>query len=48
MTYRAPVADIAFALKNASGFAGVFESGLYGDLDLATIDAACPADAVAA
>jgi alkylation response protein AidB-like acyl-CoA dehydrogenase len=39
MTYRAPVADIAFALKNASGFAAALDSGLYGDLDLPTIDA---------
>ena len=39
MTYRAPVADIAFALKNASGFAAALDSGLYGDLDLTTVDA---------
>src|ERR1043166_554643 len=39
MTYRAPVADIAFALKHASGFAAALQDGLYGDLDQATVDA---------
>src|ERR1041385_4587445 len=39
MTYRAPVADIAFALKHASGFAAALQDGLYGDLDHATVDA---------
>jgi alkylation response protein AidB-like acyl-CoA dehydrogenase len=33
MTYRAPVADIAFALKHAAGFGAALAEGLYGDLD---------------
>jgi acyl-CoA dehydrogenase len=32
MTYRAPVADITFALKNAAGFGPALAEGLYGDL----------------
>jgi acyl-CoA dehydrogenase len=32
MTYRAPVADIAFALKHSGGFAGALGEGLFGDL----------------
>src|SRR5262245_34804224 len=32
MTYRAPVADIAFALRRAAGFAAALNNGLYGDL----------------
>ena len=32
MTYRAPVADIVFALKNAAGFGPALAEGLYGDL----------------
>jgi acyl-CoA dehydrogenase len=39
MSYRAPVADIAFALKHASGFSAALAQGLYGDLDQATADA---------
>ena len=39
MTYRAPVADIAFALKHASGFAPALAQGLYGDLDEDVVDA---------
>jgi alkylation response protein AidB-like acyl-CoA dehydrogenase len=39
MTYRAPVADIAFALKHAAGFKAALAEGLYGDLDEATVDA---------
>jgi len=39
MTYRAPVADIAFALKHASGFSAALADGLYGELDEATVDA---------
>src|SRR5512135_2515122 len=39
MSYRAPVADIAFALKHASGFAAALKDGLYGELDEATVDA---------
>ena len=33
MSYRAPVADIAFALKYSSGFGAALAEGLYGDLD---------------
>src|SRR5947208_3185777 len=32
MTYRAPVADISFALNHAAGFAAALADGLYGDL----------------
>ena len=32
MTYRAPVGDIAFALRNAAGFGPALAEGLYGDL----------------
>jgi acyl-CoA dehydrogenase len=39
MTYRAPVADIAFALLNAAGFKAALVQGLYGELDEATIEA---------
>src|SRR4051794_14042835 len=38
MTYRAPVSDIAFALKHAAGLKAALAEGLYGDLDEATID----------
>lgn len=38
MTYRAPVADIAFALKHAAGLKAGLAEGLYGDLDEATVD----------
>ncbi|MGE0565893.1 MAG: acyl-CoA dehydrogenase [Pseudolabrys sp.] len=39
MTYRAPVADIAFALRNSTGFAEALEAGMFGDLDASTVDA---------
>jgi 3-(methylsulfanyl)propanoyl-CoA dehydrogenase len=39
MTYRAPVADIAFALKHAAGFGPALAEGLYGDLDADVVDA---------
>jgi len=39
MTYRAPVADIAFALKHATGFAPALAQGLYGDLAEDLVDA---------
>src|SRR5579884_4120336 len=39
MTYRAPVADILFALKHASGFSAALAQGLYGDLDEPTVEA---------
>jgi len=38
MTYRAPVADIAFALKHAAGLKTAIAEGLYGDLDEDTVD----------
>jgi len=39
MTYRAPVADIAFALRNAAGFGPALAEGLYGDLGGDVVDA---------
>ncbi len=39
MTYRAPVADIAFTLKHSAGLERAMAEGIYGDLDLATVDA---------
>src|SRR5438876_12447161 len=39
MTYRAPVADIAFTLKHAAGFAPALTVGLYGDLAEDVVDA---------
>jgi len=39
MTYRAPVADITFALMHASGFSAALAEGLYGELDQATVEA---------
>src|ERR1051325_3512711 len=39
MTYRAPVGDIASTLKHSAGFARALEDGLYGDLDMNTVDA---------
>jgi len=39
MTYRAPVSDIAFTLKNSAGFARALADGVYGDLDAETVDA---------
>jgi acyl-CoA dehydrogenase len=39
MTYRAPVADIAFTLRHAAGFGQAREQGLYGDLADDTVDA---------
>src|SRR6266702_1314387 len=38
MSYRAPVADIAFSLKHAAGLNRALAEGLYGDLDEETID----------
>jgi acyl-CoA dehydrogenase len=38
MTYRAPISDIAFALKHAAGMNAALAEGLYGDLDEATVD----------
>src|SRR6185312_8518061 len=39
MTYRAPVSDIAFALKHTSGLREALAEGLYGEMDEDTIDA---------
>jgi alkylation response protein AidB-like acyl-CoA dehydrogenase len=39
MTYRAPVADIAFALKHAAGLSEALAGGLYGDLTEDVVDA---------
>src|SRR5258706_13680652 len=39
MTYRAPVADIAFALRHAAGFGPALAEGLYGDLGEDVVDA---------
>ena len=38
MTYRAPLADIAFALKYAAGLKAGLAEGLYGDLDEQTVN----------
>lgn len=38
MAYRAPVSDIAFALKHAAGLKAALADGLYGDLDEDTVD----------
>ena len=38
MSYRAPVADIAFSLKHAAGLKAALAEGLYGDLDEETVD----------
>ena len=38
MPYRAPVSDIAFALKHAAGLKAALAEGLYGDLDEETVD----------
>jgi alkylation response protein AidB-like acyl-CoA dehydrogenase len=39
MTYRAPVAEIAFALKHGAGFAQALADGLYGDFAESDADA---------
>ena len=39
MTYEAPVADIAFALRHAAGFDAALAAGLYGDLSDDIVDA---------
>jgi acyl-CoA dehydrogenase len=39
MTYRAPVADILFTLKHATGFAPALAAGLYGDLTEDVVEA---------
>src|SRR5256714_3478692 len=39
MTYRAPVADIAFTLKHSAGLKRAMDEGLYGDLSEDLVDA---------
>jgi 3-(methylsulfanyl)propanoyl-CoA dehydrogenase len=39
LTYRAPLADIGFALKYGAGFAPAIEEGLFGDLAMDVVDA---------
>jgi acyl-CoA dehydrogenase len=39
MTYRAPVAEISFALSNAAGFTSALAEGLYGDLAADVVEA---------
>jgi acyl-CoA dehydrogenase len=39
MTYRAPVADIAFTLKHSAGLKRALDDGLYGDLTEDVVDA---------
>ena len=39
MSYRAPVADIAFTLKHSAGLSQALSEGLYGDLTEADVDA---------
>ena len=39
MSYRAPVADIAFTLKHSAGLSQALGKGLYGDLTEADVDA---------
>ncbi|MFZ1921983.1 MAG: acyl-CoA dehydrogenase [Xanthobacteraceae bacterium] len=39
MTYRAPLADIGFALKYATGLTAAVEQGLFGDLTIDDIEA---------
>ncbi len=39
MSYRAPVADIAFTLKHSAGLKGALDEGLYGDLTEDVVDA---------
>src|ERR1044071_9449917 len=38
MSYRAPIADIAFTLKHAAALKTALAEGLYGDLDEETVD----------
>src|ERR1035441_3697991 len=38
MSYRAPVSDIAFALKHAAGLKAALADGIYGDLDESVVD----------
>ncbi len=39
MTYRAPLADMGFALKYGAALAPALEQGLFGDLTMDVIDA---------
>jgi alkylation response protein AidB-like acyl-CoA dehydrogenase len=39
MAYKAPVSDILFSLNHIAGFSRHVEDGLFGDLDMATVEA---------
>jgi 3-(methylsulfanyl)propanoyl-CoA dehydrogenase len=39
MAYKAPVADILFALNHIAGFSRYLEQGIFGDLDMSTVEA---------
>jgi len=39
MTYRAPVADIAFTLRHVAGLGAALDGGLHGDLSADLVDA---------
>ena len=39
MTYKAPLADIGFALKHGASLTSAIEQGLFGDLTLDDVDA---------
>ena len=39
MPYKAPVPDIIFALNHIAGFSRLVEAGMFGDLDMATVEA---------
>lgn len=39
MAYKAPIADILFTLNHIAGFSGHLSSGVFGDLDGATVEA---------
>src|SRR6516162_10400775 len=39
MSYQAPVADIAFALKHSAGIGALLAEELFGDLDEDTVEA---------
>ncbi|MGI8526512.1 MAG: acyl-CoA dehydrogenase [Pseudolabrys sp.] len=39
MAYRAPVSEIAFALKHSAGLSQAIADGIYGELDESTVDA---------
>ena len=39
MTYKAPLADIAFALKYGASFSSAIDQGLFGELTMDDVDA---------